>query len=60
MTLDYLLTLGNGKTEKWNGADFNEWVKEQGERVGGTFQARLDQFRRYTGMNVKDWEMVDL
>lgn len=58
--LDYLLTLADGTTEQVSTIKFTEWVRAQGEHVGASFQTRLEQFRRYTGKKVKDWEMIDL
>ncbi len=59
MILDYRVWLKGGDVKCVNGTDFHRWVKNEGEQVGTTFQTRLDQLRRFTGLNVKDWEMID-
>lgn len=55
----YILTIGTpGSTtkERWDVEGFNKWLAAQGEKVGGNFTTRRDQFRRYTETNVIDWE----
>lgn len=56
---DYLLTFKDGCKERWSVREFNTWVSANMETIGSTFETRLDQFRRYTGQNVVDWEMVE-
>ncbi len=57
--LDYRVRLKGGDVARVNGTDFHKRLKDEGEQVGTTFQTRLEQLRRFTGLNVKDWEMID-
>lgn len=56
---NYLLIMRGGVIEHWSVAEFNLWVAQQGEKIGANFESRLDQFRRYTGQDIIDWEMED-
>lgn len=56
---NYILTMRDGSTERWEVDSFNLCVAYVGERIGSTFESRLDQFQRYTGLDVVDWMMED-
>jgi hypothetical protein len=56
---DYLLTLQNGKVERWEASTFHQWLTDHQERVSATVKGRLDQLRRYTQEDVIDWELED-
>lgn len=55
----YILTMKNGTKERWEIDTFNKWVAAQGEHIGANLETRLDQFKRYTGQPVVDWEWQD-
>lgn len=56
---EYLLTMKNGTREYYNAVPFHHWCQLRNEKVGLTFKARLEQFRRYTAQDVVDWELED-
>ena len=59
MILDYIISWKSGKTERLSGEKFNNWCLANHERISPTVEGRRAQLARWSGQDVKDWEMID-
>jgi hypothetical protein len=57
--MTYLIILRDGSKRNLDILSFNQWVTSNNERIGRDFGARLDQFRRYSGLDIIDWTMEE-
>lgn len=58
--MKYIVTLKDGSTQDVNLNDFHHFVTDDlNTSVGANFASRLDQLESFTGLDLKDWEMVE-
>jgi hypothetical protein len=55
----YRLILNGRESVLIDGDMFYKWVREQGERIALNVLGRTEQLKRYTNLDVLDWEMED-
>lgn len=58
--MKYVVTLRDGSKQDVDLNAFHYFVTDDlNTRVGATFVSRLGQLEDFTGLTLKDWEMVD-